>query len=98
MSETKPKYQAYELVGDYLKGEATPEEMKAVDNLETQFGFPLDSALIEQTSKKPISVKDGVEKHDISKLVCVRHKGLYVYVEQRTLTAINGKLYKWIRG
>jgi|LGVE01.1.fsa_nt_gb hypothetical protein len=98
MTDTKPKYQAYELVAEYLKGEATPEEIKAVDNLETQFGFPLDSAVIEQSNKKPISIKEGVEKHDVSKLVCIRHKGLYVYVEQRTLTAIDGKLYKRVKG
>lgn len=98
MSETKPKYQAYELVAEYLKGEATPEEIKAVDNLESQFGFPLDSALIEKSSKKPISVKEGAEKHDISKLVCIRHKGLFVYVEQRTLTLIDGKLFKRVKG
>ena len=97
MSETKPKYQAYEELGAYLKGEASPEEVKAVDNLETQFGFPLDSAVIEKVSLKPISVKEGTEKHDVSKLVCIRHKGLYVYVEQRTLTLIGGKLFKRVK-
>jgi len=98
MSETKPKYQAYERVDEYIKGEATPEEIKAVDNLETQFGFPLDAAFIEHSSKKPISIKEGTEKHDVSKLVCIRHKGLYVYVEQRTLSLIAGKLYKRVKG
>jgi len=91
------KYQPYVTIGEYLGNGAKPEEVKAVENLESQLGFSLKDAVIEKDSVKPVAVKDGVEKHDVSKLVCIRHKGIYVYVEQRTLSLIDGKVFKKVR-
>lgn len=97
MSTEKTRYQPYELVSEYLKGKPTAEEVKAIDNLEVQFGFSLDSAVIKKVEAKPISVKEGAERHDVSKLECVRHKVLYAYAEQHTFTLIAGKLFKRVR-
>jgi len=91
------KYAPYTLVSDYITNGATSDQIKAVENLESQIGFSLAGAFVEREGAKPFSPKTGEEVTSASRVVLHWHKQFFAYVEQGTLATVGGIVCKRIK-